>query len=117
MAEAALFVGWGQVVRGREKRAIEVFNESVAYWGQLQADGKIEGFDLALLNPHGGDLAGFGLIRGSEEQLDTLKRSDEFAKNATAADQIVENYGIVDAAVDEGIAQAMELYNAEIANL
>src|SRR5690349_165664 len=33
MADAALFIGWGQVVRGREKRAVEVFNESVAYWG------------------------------------------------------------------------------------
>ena len=117
MAEAALFVGWGQVVRGREQRAIEVFNESVAYWGRLQQEGKIERFDMAFLYPHGGDLAGFGLIRGTAEQIDELRRSDEFAKNATAADQIVENYGVVDAAVDEGIAQQMELYNAEIANL
>ena len=117
MAEAALFAGWGQVVRGREERAVQVFNESVAYWGQLQADGKIESFDLAFLSPHGGDLAGFALLRGSAEQIDSLRRSDDFAKNATAVDQIVENYGIVDASVDEGIAEQMQLYQAEIANL
>jgi hypothetical protein len=117
MSEAALFIGWGQVVRGREKKAVEVFNESVAYWGQLQQDGKIERFDLALLNPHGGDLSGFALVRGTEDQIDTLRRSDDFQKNATEADQIVENYGIVDAAVDEGIADGMAIYQEAIASL
>ena len=43
MADAALFIGWGQVVRGREKRAVQVFNESVEYWGGLQGDGKNAG--------------------------------------------------------------------------
>ena len=69
MADAGLFVGWGQVVRGREQRAVEVFNESVAYWGGLQGDGKIESFEIAFLTPHGGDLNGFVLIRGSDEQM------------------------------------------------
>ena len=51
MADAGLFIGWGQVVRGREKRAVQVFNESVEYWGGLQGDGKIEGFELAFGSP------------------------------------------------------------------
>ena len=76
MADAGLFIGWGQVVRGREQRALEVFNESVRYWGGLQGDGKIEDFEVVLLNPHGGDLAGFALLRGSAEQMDAL-RNDE----------------------------------------
>ena len=58
MADAALFIGWGQVVRGREKRAVQVFNESVEYWGGLQGDGKIEDFEVVLLAPHGGDRGG-----------------------------------------------------------
>ena len=44
MADVALFIGWGQAVRGREKRAVQVFNQSVGYWGELQGDGKIEDF-------------------------------------------------------------------------
>ncbi len=28
MADAAIFVGWGQVVRGREAKALAVFNEA-----------------------------------------------------------------------------------------
>ena len=42
MADDALFFGWGEVVRGRETKAVEVFNEAVAYYGQLQQAGKIE---------------------------------------------------------------------------
>ena len=33
MAEAGLFIGWGEVVRGREKRALKLFNEAMQYWG------------------------------------------------------------------------------------
>ena len=66
MAGEALFVGWGQVVRGREQLALEVFQETVAYYGKLQEDGKIERFDAYLLEPHGGDLAGFFMGTASD---------------------------------------------------
>jgi hypothetical protein len=29
MADEALFIGWGEVVRGRERKAVDVFNESI----------------------------------------------------------------------------------------
>jgi hypothetical protein len=114
MADAAIFIGWGQVVRGREQRAVEVFNESVAYWGSLQGDGKIEDFEVALLSPHGGDLGGFALLRGSAEQVAALRDDEEFMRRNTRADLIVENLGIVDAALGEGIASQMAIYTEEI---
>ena len=85
MADAALFIGWGQVVRGREKRAVQVFNESVEYWGKLQADGKIDDFEVVLLTPHGGDLQGFALLRGSEQQVNALRAGCR----ATARDRCI----------------------------
>jgi hypothetical protein len=33
MAGEALFIGWGAVVRGREKQALQVFQESMEYYG------------------------------------------------------------------------------------
>ena len=117
MADTALFIGWGQVVRGREKRAVQVFNESVEYWGQLQGDGKIESFEVALLTPHGGDLQGFALLRGSEDQIGALRNDEEFARRVVRADQIVESQGVVDAVIGEGLARGMEQYQSEIADL
>ena len=46
MAGEAIFIGWGQVVRGREKQALGVFQESMEYYGRLQQDGRIDGFDV-----------------------------------------------------------------------
>jgi hypothetical protein len=117
MADAALFIGWGQVVRGREKRAVQVFNESVEYWGGLQGDGKIEDFEVVLLTPHGGDLQGFALLRGSEEQVAALRADDEFQRRTARADLIVESQGVVDAVIGEGIGRGMAQYQGEVDDL
>lgn len=114
MADSALFIGWGQVVRGREKRAVEVFNESVAYWGELQGAGMIEDFEVVLLAPHGGDLGGFALLRGSSDQMATLRVDEEFERRITRADLIVENQGVIDASIGEGLGNVMGIYQSEI---
>jgi hypothetical protein len=114
MADSGLFIGWGQVVRGREKRAVGVFNESVGYWGELQNDGKIESFEVVLLAPHGGDLAGFALLRGSGEQMAALRNDEEFERRTARADLIIDNQGVVDAVLGEGIASTMSIYQGEI---
>lgn len=117
MADAALFIGWGQVVRGREKRALQVFNETVEYWGRLQGDGKIEDFEVALLYPHGGDLQGLGLLRGSEEQISALQTDEEFQRMLTRADQVIDSLGAVPAVIGEGLARSIAQYQGEIDDL
>ena len=117
MADAALFIGWGQVVRGREKRAVQVFNESVEYWGGLQGDGKIEDFEVVLLTPHGGDLQGFALLRGSQDQIGALRADEEFERRTARADLIVDSQGVVDALIGERIARGMGQYQGEIDEL
>jgi hypothetical protein len=110
MSDRALFVGFGQPVRGREERAVEVFNEFVAMFGRLQADGRIEGMDVTLLDPHGGDLAGFFMIHGSGEQCAALSMDDEFRRATIDASLIVENFGVVPAATGEGVTTEMAMY-------
>ena len=115
MADAGLFIGWGQVVRGREKRAVEVFNESVEYWGGLQQEGRIESFEVLLLEPHGGDLAGFALLRGSPEQMGALRADEEFQRRNQRADLIVESLGVVGAVLGEELGRTMSVYQEEVA--
>ncbi|HLL87186.1 MAG TPA: hypothetical protein VK387_07740 [Thermoleophilaceae bacterium] len=117
MAEAGLFLGWGQVVRGREEQALERFNESMQFYARLQDQGRIESFDVALLTPHGGDLQGFILIRGSAEQIDSLRRDEEFERLQQKVDLIVDRLGIVDALVDERLAVGMGIYQDAIGEL
>jgi hypothetical protein len=115
VADAGLFIGWGQVVRGREDRALDVFNETIELYGQMQSDGRIESFEVCLLQPHGGELGGFELIRGSEDQIDALRRSEDFERINTKASLIVDDLGIVDMLIGEGLGRAMAIYQEELA--
>lgn len=107
MANAALFVGWGQVVRGREAKALQVFNETMAYYGKLQQEGKIESFEAAILQPHGGDLAGFVLLRGERAGLDAVASTAEFQTLTVRAGMIVDNIGVIDAAIGSELAEGL----------
>jgi hypothetical protein len=117
MPDSGLFIGWGKVVRGREGPAVDSFNDTVGYLGQLQGDGRIEDFEICFLEPHGGDLDGFMLLRGSAEQIDSVRRDEEFERHMLRADLLVENLGLIGVALGERIAQQMALYQEEIGAL
>ena len=110
MAERAVFVGFGQPVRGREERAVEVFNEFVGMFGRMQADGRIEDLDVTLLQAHGGDLNGFFMVHGSAEQCSALQIDEEFERALNDATLIVENLGVVSAVTGTGVAEQMTMY-------
>jgi hypothetical protein len=114
MAERALFVGFGEPVRGREERAVEVFNEFVAMCGRLQTDGRIEGFDVSLLDPHGGDLGGFFMLHGSEAQCAALPGDEEFRRAMIDATLIVNNFGVVPARMGEAVGHEMAMYSEAV---
>jgi hypothetical protein len=108
----ALFIGWGAVVRGREKQALQVFQESMEYYGRLQQEGRIEGFDVVLLAPHGGDMNGFVVLRGDREALADVRFSDEFERLLVRAASIIDAPGVVPAYTGEAIGPQMELFQA-----
>jgi hypothetical protein len=115
MANDAIFIGWSTVVRGREQKALEVFQETVQFWTQAQQDGRIQSVEPILLEPHGGDLAGFMLIRGERAQLDQIRASDEFRRIVARASAIVDGVGVVSAYGDETLARQLSVFQ-EAAN-
>lgn len=112
MAGEALFLGWGPVVRGREQKALAVFQETIEYYGRLQQEGRIDSFEPVLIAPHGGDLGGFVLLRGERGKLDEVRSSDEFERAVTRAATIVENVGVINAFTGESLGQTMGRFQA-----
>ena len=110
MPDRALFIGFGQPVRGREERAVDVFNEFVGMFGRMQADGRIEDMDVTLLDPHGGELGGFFMVHGSPEQCSALQMDEEFRRACTDANLIVDDFGVVPAATGAAVAGEMQMY-------
>jgi hypothetical protein len=110
MADRILFIGWGAPVHGREERGFEVFDEAVSFYGRCQQEGRIEGFDVTLLEPHGGGLNGYIEVQGSAEQLGALREDDDFRRIMIDASLIVDELGVVDGFTNEGVAAQMAMY-------
>jgi hypothetical protein len=117
MADSGLFIGWGQPVRGKEAKGLDVFNEVLAFNGKLQEAGEIESFEVALLAPHGGGLNGFILVRGSEEQMSALQVNDGFERLTARAGLVVDEFGVVDAAIGDGMGEALNVYREAVDDL
>src|SRR3954453_7300689 len=118
MADYGLFIGWGpDSVRGREAKSLEVFNESGEHWGRLQQEGRIESFEAAFLEPHGGALGGIALLRGDKDAIAALRFDDEFMRVTTRATLIVENVGIVGASLNNGLSNAVSDFQDAIGDL
>jgi hypothetical protein len=116
MADSVLMITWGAPVRGREERGLEVFNESVGFYGRLQQEGRIESFDIALLEPNG-YLDGYIAVHGSVEQLGALRQDDEFRRNITDAGLIVDDLRLIMGSTNEGIARDMGIYQAAVSQV
>jgi hypothetical protein len=115
MADAALLVRWNRPVAGREQQALSLFGKSLEYYGTLQRDGAIESFEPVLLDPVSIDLSGFVLLRGSPEQLATLKRQDQFVEIMISAEHLIEGVGVIDGHLDNELQNRMAKYAQVVA--
>jgi hypothetical protein len=117
MANAVLFIGWGPAIPGREQKALQVFGEGRQYWTRLQQQGVIESFEPVALEPHGGDLAGFALIRGDMDRLSRLRAEQEFIDLNTRAQLVVTNFGVVLGFIGERLNQLFADFGKQAAEL
>jgi hypothetical protein len=113
-ADRALFIGWNRSERGKEKQALEAFSSALAYYGKLVQTGQIESFEPVILNPHGGDLNGFILIRGTADKLAAVQDSDEFRDLTTLADMSVGGIGVIGGFVGEGVVREIARFQRHI---
>lgn len=117
MAKGALFVGWGALIPGREKQGAAVLGEAAAYCARLQAEGRIDGFETVLLEPHGGDLEGFVLVRGDRETLAALRSEEEFVRIIVAVQLVHTRVGVTAAWTGESLGTIMRIWDEQEARL
>jgi hypothetical protein len=116
MADRVLFTSWGTVVRGREERALEVFNEVLGFYGRLQQESRIERFDVALLTPALG-VRGYVAVHGSAEQLAALREDDEYLRIVADSQLIVDDFSVVEGYADAGVARQIAIYQEAVAKV
>lgn len=91
MKEQAVFISWGQVPRGREAKAIEVFNQAHEFLKNKKKEGKIRELRI-YFNSQSADLAGFMLIAGKPEFL--LDGSGELERLYMQAAAVVDDLSL-----------------------
>ena len=116
MADRILYISWDNPVRGSEERAIEAFNDALGLLGRMQQEGRIEGFDVALMEPNT-ELGGFIIARGTLEQITAMREDEEFLRNTVNAQLSVENIRHVQGYTNEGVARMMGMYQEAIAKV
>ena len=107
MADRALFLGWTRATVSREQQAMNLWGKTIEYYGQLEAEGKIESWEPVLLSAHGGDLNGFFLIKGSAENLGKLQQEDTWIDLTIEAEYCLDGFGIIRCWIGEGITDVM----------
>lgn len=117
MAEAGLFIGWGEPHPGKELASLKVFEEAAAYWESLRAAGEVESVETVLLGYHGGDLGGFTLLRGEREALGRLTTAPDFQRLTWRASVCLAGIGVVPALVDAGVTHTLGAWQEGIADL
>lgn len=106
-ANAGILIGWDRARAGREAAAVGGFGEWMSYVQKLQAEKQIDSFEPVMLNPHGGDLNGFTLIRGERAKLNQLRESDQFKDWVSWGAFNLDGFGVLDCALGDEIGQMM----------
>jgi hypothetical protein len=110
MGTNIVFMGWDRPSRGREAAATALFQEFMQYLGGQQQAGAIQSFESVFLNPHGGDLNGFTLIRGDSGKLDALLSSEAWETYMTRAGLLMDGFGFLRGVTGELLMKQMEGY-------
>lgn len=116
MADRVLVISWGTTVRGAEERGLEVFNEALGLLGRMQQEGRIEGFDVTLMDPNG-EMNGFVTVKGTAEQIAAMRMDDEFRRSTMDASLVVDRLRHLEGSTDEGVARMMGMYTDAIARV
>jgi hypothetical protein len=110
MTSNVVFFAWNRSIPGRERLSAAHFQDFVQYLSAEQAKGGIDSYEVVFLNPHGGDLNGFFLIRGEPAKLDILVGSAEWSTHMTRASLHLEGSGEVRGVTGAAVLQRMDVW-------
>ncbi len=111
MADHVLFIGWNRSVVSREQQAVQLFQKTVAFYGKLQAEGRIESFEPVLLSAHGGDLNGFFLLKGEAKKLAEVRGDETFLDLTIEAEYCLEGVGIISGFIGEALTDVFSRWS------
>ncbi len=115
MANGALIISWGAPVRGREMKGLEVLGKALAYYDELEKEGRIHGHrEYFALSGDVGTRAGVMIVDGNLEELARLQVDQRNIDLLGEASNIAEhmNVTLCEANSDDAINRYVEVMRA-----
>ena len=106
--------GWNRSLPGRESLSGQHFQEFVEYLSVQKKNGVLESFDTVLLEPHGGALNGFFLLRGDAAKLNALTASPEWSRHQIRAMLHLDGGTTLRGYSGPAVPERMEMWTKEI---
>jgi hypothetical protein len=110
MRSNVLLFGWNRSTSGRELVSSEHFQEFVGYLIGQQEGGVIDSFEVIFLDPNGGDLGGFFLIRGVADSLDQMTGTSEWMVHVMRGGQHLDGQCTIRGATGDAVMERMALF-------
>jgi hypothetical protein len=119
VADIAVFIIGDEVVRGRERRALRVFNAAREYFEGLVQQKQIESFEVGVVGPAAPtDISAFWMVRGTEDQLRAVRETKEFRRLMLRARLVVEHLRVVRVLISgQPLLEALQEFEEEIKDL
>lgn len=116
MADRMLLISWRGTIPGREGRALAVFDEAMGILGRAQQDGRLESFDVTLMEPNG-ELDGYIQVHGTAEQISALRSNEEFMRNTVDAQLCVDGLRHLEGSTNERVGTLMTMFGEAVAKV
>jgi hypothetical protein len=114
MGPNVVMFGWNRSLPGREAMSGQHFQEFLEFLAEQKKGGLVESYDTVFLEPHGGTLNGFFLIRGEPAKLSQLAGSPEWMRHQVRGILHLEGATSVRGFTGAAIAERMQMWMGEI---
>lgn len=114
MRSNCIVFGWNRPLAGREAAGGQLFQSFVEFLTAQQRGGAIDSFEVVLLEPRGGTLNGFFLLRGDPDRLNALTAGDEWMRHQTRAIINLDGAAVLRGATGSAVAERMKIWLEEI---
>lgn len=114
MKTNAIFFGWNRPVSGKERISAEHFQQITGWFQELQAKGTLQSWEPVFLQPHGGDMNGYFMLRGEPTKLDALTETPEWIEHTIRAGLHLDGFGVIRAYSGAAVMEVMGLWSKHI---
>lgn len=113
--ESGIRVAWGSIRAGREKEALELFQDAMTYYGKKMADGKITYFEPFFLGTGDQSLEiGFFIVKGPVAEIFKILEDETYLMLNTKAFNVLDHFRVDMLTVGEGIEAQLKRYEASL---